>query len=185
MMKNVAEEKINKDEAALQEAMPVERRSFLGLIIGLITAGIGSTLAAIIGRYSVAPAFAAPDESNWVEVGLLEEIPEDVPIKRNVVISQTAGWGRFNSQQLVWVTKKADKVEVFSAVCPHLGCTINETKNGFACACHGSVWSSAGERKAGPAPRDMDVLEHKIEGDVLKVKYRYFKQGIEKKEELS
>lgn len=183
-MKIVPKEKIN-DGANRSQETPVERRSFLGLLIGLISAGIASTLGAIIGRYSVAPAFAAPDEANWVEVGLLEEIPEDVPIKRNVVVSQDAGWGRFNSQQLVWVSKKDDKVEVFSAVCPHLGCTINETKNGFACACHGSVWDDAGEKKAGPAPRNMDVLEHKIEGDVLKVKYRYFKQGIEKKEELS
>jgi menaquinol-cytochrome c reductase iron-sulfur subunit len=162
----------------------MERRSFLGGAIGLIASAISAILGVTIGRYSIAPALSRTDTSEWTDVGLLGEITEGVPVKRNVVISQNAGWGRFNSQRLVWVIKKGDDITVFSAACPHLGCTINETANGFICPCHGSAWNANGEKLGGPAPRGMDVLEHRVEGDLLQVKYQFFKQGAAQQEQI-
>lgn len=162
----------------------VERRSFLGVVIGLIASGITAVLGVTIGRYTIGPALSLANTSEWTDVGLLEEIPEGKPTKRSVVVSQDAGWGRFNSQQLVWVVKGAEDITVFSAVCPHLGCTINEAADGFICPCHGSAWSFEGHRLGGPAPRDVDILEHRVEGELLRVKYQYFKQGIAEKEEV-
>src|SRR5262249_31835969 len=106
------------------------------------------------------------------------------PVKRNVVVSQDAGWGRFNSQRLVWVTRQGQEVTIFSATCPHLGCTINQSAGAFVCRCHNSAWNAAGEKTGGPAPRGMDTLEHRLEGDVLKVKYQFFRQGVAQKEEV-
>ncbi|HKQ05601.1 MAG TPA: ubiquinol-cytochrome c reductase iron-sulfur subunit [Blastocatellia bacterium] len=160
------------------------RRSFLGYVIGLIISGISLVLGVTIGRYSIAPALSPADASEWAEVGLVEDIPEEKPVKRNVVVSRTAGWARFNSQQLVWVIKKGDSITAFSAICPHLGCTINEAAKGFICPCHGSAWDGLGERLAGPTPRGMDTLETRVEGDLLKVKYQYFRQGVPQKEEV-
>lgn len=171
-------------EVVSEERASGARRSFLGAIIGLIGAGIASVLGVTIGRYAIGPALKAADAAQWTDVGLLEEIPEGVPVKRNVVVSQDAGWGRFNSQRLVWVTRQGKDVNVFSASCPHLGCTINEGPNGFICPCHNSAWNAAGEKIGGPAPRGLDTLEYRIEGDVLKVKYQYFRQGVEQKEEV-
>ncbi len=90
-----------------------ERRSFLGILIGLIASGITAVLGVNIGRYSIAPALSAAGQPEWTEAGLLDEIPEDEPVKRYVVISQEAGWGRFNSQRLVWVLKKGTEITVF------------------------------------------------------------------------
>lgn len=163
----------------------VERRSFLGVVIGLIASGIAAVLGVTIGRYTIGPVLSLANTSEWTDVGLLEEIPEGKPTKRSVVVSQDAGWGRFNSQQLVWVIKGAEDITVFSAVCPHLGCTINEAADGFICPCHGSAWSFEGHRVGGPAPRDVDILEHRVEFGLLKVKYQYFKQGIGEREEVS
>jgi Rieske Fe-S protein len=81
----------------------------------------------------------------------------------------------------VWIVKKGDQVTVFSSVCPHLGCTINEKPNGFGCVCHNSSWRLTGETSGGPAPRGMDSLEHKVEEGILKVKYQTFKQGLAEK----
>lgn len=39
-----------------------------------------------------------------------------------------------------------------SAVCPHLGCVVGKTEEGFFCPCHGSRFDSSGRVKAGPAP---------------------------------
>jgi Rieske Fe-S protein len=77
--------------------------------------------------------------------------------------------------------KNEQQLTVFSSVCPHLGCTINANANGFGCVCHNSAWNGSGDKLGGPSPRALDVLEHKIEGDVLKVRYQSFKQGVAEK----
>jgi succinate dehydrogenase / fumarate reductase iron-sulfur subunit len=167
-----------------EESLSPQRRSFLGALIGSIISGITIVLGVAIGRYSILPALRPTRKSQWATVGLLEEFPEGEPVKRYVVVSQDAGWGRFNSQQLVWVIKKGEQVTIFSAICPHLSCTINLAANGFVCPCHGSAWNRDGEKLGGPTPRGMDVLEHRVEGDLLKVKYQFFKQGVAKREEI-
>lgn len=161
------------------------RRAFLGYVIGLIISSITAVMGVTIGRYSITPALSPASKSEWTDVGLVEDIPAGKPVKRNVVVSRTAGWAQFNSQQLVWVTKKAEGITVFSAICPHLGCTINEAAKGFVCACHGSAWNAEGEKIAGPTPRNLDTLDSRIEGDVLRVRYQYFKPGMPQKEEIS
>src|SRR5215470_16902967 len=86
---------------------------------------------------------------------------------QTILVAQNAGWGRFTSEQAVWLIKKGDQVTVFSSVCPHLGCTVNESANGFGCVCHNSSWTRDGETSGGPTPRGLDRLEHKVENGVL------------------
>ncbi len=164
-----------------------ERRSFLGAIAGLIGAGITAVMGITIGRFAVAPAFpsgVAADSKNWTDLGPLSGIEEGKLVKKSIIVSQEAGWGQFNSQKAVWVIRKGDQVTIFSAVCPHLGCTVNAKNEAFVCACHDSKWDVAGNAQGGPTPRGLDSLEHKIEGDALKVRYQEFKQGIAQKEVL-
>ena len=163
----------------------VERRSFLGLITGLIGAGISGFLGITLGRFGIAPALSAARAPEWIDVAPLEEIPEGKPSNRSVVVSQNAGWGHFSSEQSVWVMKQGERLTVFSSICPHLGCTINETAKGFGCVCHNSAWNGAGEKLSGPAPRGMDALEHRVENGVLKVRYQNFKQGAAEKQAAS
>lgn len=161
-----------------------ERRSFLGVIAGLIAAGIGAVMSVTIGRFAIKPALSTGEVERWVDVGPLSDIPEGKPEKRNVIVSQDAGWGQFNSQKLVWILRQGEKVTVFTAVCPHLGCTVNAKAEAFICACHNSKWDVAGKTLEGPSPRGLDALEHKVEGDKLMVKYQDFKQGVANKEVL-
>lgn len=167
--------------AAEGQLVSNDRRSLLGILTGLIGLGITSLLGVTLGRYSVVPALAAANVSDWVDVVRLDAIPEGKPKKQMVLVAQNAGWGRFTSEQSVWLIKNGDQVTVFSSVCPHLGCTVNESANGFGCVCHNSAWTRDGETAGGPTPRGMDRLEHKIEDGVLKVKYQSFKQGISEK----
>lgn len=55
--------------------------------------------------------------------------------------------------------------------CPHLGCRIPECKTSqwFECQCHGSQYNRVGEKKAGPAPRGMDLfgLQVTSTGDLI------------------
>jgi len=162
-----------------------ERRSFLGLISGLIVAGITTVLGVTIGRYSVSPAFSASNEQDWTELGSLGEFADGKLVKKNVIVSQDAGWGKFQTQRSVWVVRNGDKVNVFSGVCPHLGCSVNTRADKFICACHGSEWNVGGATLAGPTPRGLDTLEYRVEDNKLKVKYQDFKQGLTSKEVLS
>lgn len=171
----------NKSNDSLET---VERRSFLGIIIGIIGAGISAVLGITIGRYATAPAFAKPSEAAWIEVGNIAEIADDKLTRKAITVAQDAGWGQFQAQRLLWINRKGEAVTVYSAVCPHLGCTVNHNEQEFVCACHNSKWSNAGQKVAGPAPRSLDVLEHRVENNILQVKYQDFKQGIATKESV-
>ncbi|HZS09495.1 MAG TPA: Rieske 2Fe-2S domain-containing protein [Blastocatellia bacterium] len=167
------------------EECPAGRRSFLGAVSGLIAAGIAAVLGVTIGRYAITPALAAAAEAEWTDAGSLAGIPEGRPVRRSVVVAQQAGWGRFSAERLVWVSRQGENITVFSAVCPHLGCTVNTGKDGFVCACHSSRWNAGGEKLGGPTPRNLDVLEHRVEGDLLKIRYQNFRQGTPAKEVMS
>src|SRR5262249_57685619 len=140
---------IENDESG---APAPERRSFLGLISGLVVAGISAALGVTIGRYSISPAFSASNEQDWTDLGSLDEFAEGKLVKKNVVVSQDAGWGKFQSQRSVWVVRKGETVKVFSGVCPHLGCSVNARADKFICACHNSEWNVEGVTLAGPTP---------------------------------
>lgn len=173
---------MSKPSVSLQDS----RRSFLGKITGLIGASVAAVMALAVGKFTLYPAFRKQsEEQGWQWVGPLEDIPEHEPIKKSVVISQDGGWGKFNSQRLIWIIRDGSKVDVYSATCPHLGCTVNAAPNGFICPCHGSAWSRDGQRLGGPALRGLDALEYRIEEGMLKVKYQFFKQGIDEKQVIS
>jgi len=147
---------IENDESG---APAPERRSFLGLISGLAVAGISTVLGVTIGRYSISPAFSASNEQDWTDLGSLDEFAEGKLVKKNVIVSQDAGWGKFQTQRSVWVVKKGETVKVFSGVCPHLGCSVNTRADKFICACHGSEWNVEGNTQAGPTPRGLDTVD--------------------------
>jgi Rieske Fe-S protein len=183
---NELREQLQPDcDARVEPLVAVERRSFLGVVTGLIGAGISGLLGIQLGRFSIAPALSAQSAPEWIDVAPLEEIPEGKPTNLDVLVAQNAGWGNFRSEQSVWVLKKGERLTVFSSVCPHLGCTINETTSGFGCVCHNSAWNGEGEKLGGPAPRGMDVLEHKVESSVLRVRYQNFRQGVADKQVAS
>jgi Rieske Fe-S protein len=162
-----------------------ERRTFLGVAAGLITVSIGGVMVATIGRYAVEPAFEKTGGPEWTDLGPVSAFEEGKLIKKSVTISQNAGWGKFQAERSVWVVKKGDKINVFSGVCPHLGCSVNAQEEKFVCACHGSYWDPDGKTTGGPTPRGLDTLEHRVEGGALKIRYQYFKQGVVEKEVLS
>lgn len=162
-----------------------ERRSFLGVISGLIVAGISAVLGVTIGRFSIAPAFSASNEQGWTDLGSLDDFTEGQLVKKNVIVSQDAGWGKFQTQRSVWIVKKGENLRVFSGVCPHLGCAVTSRAEKFICACHGSEWDTSGNTQAGPSPRGLDTLEVRVEENQLKIKYQDFKQGLTTKEVLS
>lgn len=66
-----------------------------------------------------------------------------------------------------YLTRTEDGIMALYWKCVHLGCTVpwNAGQQKFMCPCHASVYDPTGQNIAGPAPRPLDMMEVKIEGD--------------------
>ena len=55
----------------------------------------------------------------------------------------------------LFVYRDHEGIRAVTAICTHLGCTLESTTEGFECPCHGSCYNMKGEVQSGPAPRDL------------------------------
>ena len=71
-------------------------------------------------------------------------------------------------QKKIAVIKKNKYFYALNLTCTHLGCTVNATTKGFACPCHGSVFTIRGDVVKGPADLSLKRLAVEEQGeDVL------------------
>jgi nitrite reductase/ring-hydroxylating ferredoxin subunit len=52
-----------------------------------------------------------------------------------------------------------------SLVCTHLGCTVEQSPDGFSCPCHGSQYDRAGNVARGPALKSLSQLRVETTAD--------------------
>lgn len=116
----------------------ISRRSFLALLgVGACLIGAGQMMGASMLGFLYPNAMNIPP--NTFSIGRPEEI--------------LAREGRvFYPKQKVFVESLGGKVRVQTAVCTHLGCTVNMVETGYACPCHGSTYDRNGRNTGGPAP---------------------------------
>ena len=53
-------------------------------------------------------------------------------------------------------------ISAFSLVCTHLGCTVQDGRQGFECPCHGSRFGHDGKVQNGPAYRSLQPLRAQV-----------------------
>lgn len=70
-----------------------------------------------------------------------------------------------------YLTRSGDHMMALYWKCVHLGCTVpwNDAAHLFMCPCHGSVYNIDGQNVAGPAPRPLDFMEIKVDGQTILV----------------
>ena len=141
---------MNEKKPALDDSNG--RRTFCKAAIGVFSA----TSAAMVG-FPVA-AFLQRSES------LDSNKPIEVPLNQ-LTIGQ-AQYVDLHGQQIV-VTLSAEGPQVFSASCPHLGCSVMwDSADGlFRCPCHGAMFNSKGEVVRGPASSPLEKLPFEIKDD--------------------
>jgi Rieske Fe-S protein len=88
-------------------------------------------------------------EKNSVTINI-----EEVPVEGGIVLTQ----------KRLAIVNYSNKLQVFSLVCPHLGCTISLTDKNFKCPCHGSEFDLQGHVIKGPANRGLSALPFKVKG---------------------
>jgi menaquinol-cytochrome c reductase iron-sulfur subunit len=171
--------------ASMQAAVST-RRSYLGWLTGLCVAGVGAALSVPIIRYALYPLTAKTTETKWSDAGPLSGFSSiSAPVQREITVEAIDGWTKTGSSKVVYVTRSpSGQLEVLSAVCPHLGCSVQwvDSQHKFVCPCHGATYSPDGARLGGPAPRGMDSLESRIQNGRLMVQYQSFRQLVPTKE---
>lgn len=81
---------------------------------------------------------------------------DDPPTKRRLVPPARVPEGvMFLREERLFLLREGARLRALSAVCTHLGCTVERGEAGFRCPCHGSEFGPDGGAKAGPAPRGL------------------------------
>jgi cytochrome b6-f complex iron-sulfur subunit len=119
----------------------LDRRDFFRLAFGWCAAlfALGASAAAA-ARYMVPNVLFEPDQ----RYKALK--PEDYP-----------EGSTFVPDLRVYLIRKGNSFRAVSAVCTHLGCTVNRNASGtgFHCPCHGSQFNENAVVTGGPAPRPL------------------------------
>src|SRR3981081_444451 len=102
------------------------RRSFLGVLLGVGSVFVGGLLFVPLIRFALFPLIRRTTELKSSLVGGMSEFSDlTEPAMRTIQIEQVDGWRKSISEKAVYVTKDQEgQLRVLSSVCPHLGCTI-------------------------------------------------------------
>jgi menaquinol-cytochrome c reductase iron-sulfur subunit len=164
----------------------LERLATVGMGLAAALAAVVPSLWSVVG---LARRQTVGGGDEFIGLGPLQSFPEHEP--QSVVLQGTLrdAWSRQEGVALgsVWVVRSAGGVAAFSAICPHLGCSIGYDPGGarFVCPCHGSVFGPDGAVRSGPSPRGLDPLPTRItpQGEVA-CRYLRFKPGLANREPI-
>jgi cytochrome b6-f complex iron-sulfur subunit len=128
----------------------VSRRDFFELTFGWL-AGIFAVCAAAVGtlRFLVPNVLFEP--SLLFKVGKPVDYPD--------------GSVTFMEEERVFLVRQGNTFRCLSAICTHLGCTVDRADHGYHCPCHGSVFDDQGNVKSGPAPRPLEWFQVTLSKD--------------------
>ncbi len=181
------------------------RRTLLKWISGMLGSVSAATVALPGGRF-LADALrpGRKDKAIVQRVARLKDLAPGRPKQVAVTGSRRDAWTLYPDEIIgrVWLVLNAEpaqgkspQVSAFTAVCPHLGCTVHVDSGGghFLCPCHRAAFAFDGNRieeqpgQRNHAPRGMDSLECRLvqtPGDDdwwVEVRYEKFEQGLTRK----
>lgn len=186
------------DSVSGQEGLPAEapvsRRRLFGVLsktfCGVIAAGAltGPLAMAVDPWFRKRPASS---DGNWFSLGLPAQFqigsgPTRVILRKDLRDAWQLSPNVAVGSVLIERTSQ-DDFRIFSAICPHLGCSVKPKGKGYLCPCHNSVFDLAGGLESpsaggsNPSPRGLDTLEWRLDGGQLEVKWARFKLGARTK----
>ena len=71
----------------------------------------------------------------------------------------------FSDKTDCFIFRDHQGVRAVSAICTHLGCTLEKNDTGFNCPCHGSFFDESGRVLSGPAPRSLAWFKVNLAAD--------------------
>ena len=155
------------DLAALAKTIPddpLSRRAFVKVGMGLFGVAYAGLVAYPIYRYLATPAVRAEAEAAVTSV----ELPD-----AGTLAAGSALMFRFGSKPALLIHHANDTWVAFSAVCTHLGCTVQyePQNNRIHCACHGGTYDpNTGKNISGPPPRPLTMFAVEVTNGKVVVK---------------
>lgn len=163
------------------------RRGALRMMVGVGGALWTAALLVPAGLFVTSTGTSEGGKNRWIRVGRLADLAAGEPKRLQIVGDEKDAYTVTKDQTLgsVWLLREGDAVKAWSAVCPHLGCSIDlgADKKSFSCPCHTSRFAISGKAEAGPSPRDMDPLEARVVDGFVEVDFRRFRTGITERKE--
>ena len=148
-----------------------DRRTFFARIITTIHAAIGGTLGVVLGGAVLSPMFGRRQE-NWLTAANLYDLLENRPVPVTVRVAREDGYNQIIDRRTVFLVRTGDmEVLALDSTCTHLGCRVSwdaETQE-LKCPCHGGVYDTMGQVKAGPPPEPLHRIQTRIQGNQVQV----------------
>ena len=127
----------------------LSRRKFLEWLGKLSLAGSAMFGLGALGRFISFESEASPPSE--IDLGPESDYPSGVmtpvPGAQAVIIHTDQGY------------------KALSLVCPHLGCAVKVTSDGFACPCHGSRFLQDGSLRNGPSSHPLTTLRVELNSE--------------------
>ncbi|HZL45342.1 MAG TPA: Rieske 2Fe-2S domain-containing protein [Opitutaceae bacterium] len=120
---------------------PPSRRNFFELTLGWLAATFAVAASSV-----AAVKFLTPNVLYEPSLRFKAGRPDDY----------ADGSVTFLEDERVFIVRRGGTFQCVSAICTHLGCTVNRTLQGYHCPCHGSVFNNQGQVLGGPAPRSLE-----------------------------
>lgn len=154
---------------------------------------IGAVMAVPLVRYLFYPVGRRVVSSSVepVDVGSSSSIVAGAPPVRVAIRANSVrdAWSVATDVPLgaAWISRtQAGELVAFSSTCPHLGCAVDLSadKTKFQCPCHSSSFGLNGQKKGGPAKRQLDELAASdVDGRVMVI-YKRFRADVSEREEV-
>lgn len=121
---------------------------------------------------------------DWIDLGLTAEVTEGPWKARRFRREVDDHWTKTVVDESVYLRRRGETIEAVSAICTHTGCLVQRLDRGFGCPCHKSDFDEEGKPLSGPAPRPLDRLETRIDGERLKIRFVKFRPGLDHSEPM-
>jgi cytochrome b6-f complex iron-sulfur subunit len=116
----------------------ISRRGFFQLTFGWLAASF-ATVATVVATVRFLEPNVVFEPGQRFKAGKPDDYPD--------------GSITFLEAERVFLVRRGNSFRCVSAVCTHLGCTVNRAGRGYHCPCHGSAFNEEGAVESGPAPR--------------------------------
>lgn len=148
----------------------ISRREFIKGATAVIGGLIGAVIAIPSIGFLLSPALRAEEDTDTIDLGLLEKYPVGVPTRFEFTRTRVNGWERTGTNYGLFVFRKSEgEVRVFSDICTHLGCRVtwHDDQKHYISPCHDGHFDIVGNVVSGPPPRPLDEYVTKIENGNL------------------
>jgi cytochrome b6-f complex iron-sulfur subunit len=135
--------------------MKFTREDFLNYIIGISVAVLAVSVLFPMLKYITPPEIADMDISQVIAAKVGELAPNSAKIFR------------FGNKPAILINTSGGTLKAFSAVCTHLNCTVQyskESKN-IWCACHNGKFDLNGKVISGPPPKPLEEFKVNVVGE--------------------